>query len=83
MVDSKHLKFREIIYADREHRAANGPKRFRVQNKHDFSFLGDIRWYSKWRKYAFYPRADTLFEHECLRDIAAFCEEQTKEKKTK
>ena len=44
--------------------------------------LGRIRWYGPWRKYSFYPEAATVFEKTCLRDIADFCEAQTKEQKS-
>ncbi len=36
--------------------------------------LGEIRWLGRWRKYAFFPKNDTVFEKTCLRDIADFCE---------
>jgi hypothetical protein len=47
----------------------------------DDSALGWIKWYSPWRRYVFYPRADTLFDSACLIEIAAFCCEQTKQRK--
>lgn len=39
----------------------------------DFS-IGEIKWHGAWRRYALFPARDTLFEHECLRKIADFCE---------
>lgn len=39
--------------------------------------LGRIRWFGRWRKYAFEPAPNTIFEQDCLRDIAAFCEDLT------
>lgn len=39
--------------------------------------LGEIRWFGRWRRYAFYPRFGTVFEKQCLRDLADFCEVQT------
>lgn len=39
--------------------------------------LGQIRWFGRWRKYAFFPERETVFEQDCLRRIASFCEEQT------
>ena len=39
--------------------------------------LGEVRWYPPWRRYAFYPSNCTFFEMQCLRDIAAFLEQQT------
>lgn len=39
--------------------------------------LGEIKWYSQWRCYAFFPTTGTLYEKRCLRDIANFCEKAT------
>lgn len=50
-----------------------------VVNKHDDVHLGWVGWFGKWRKYAFYPKLDTVYEQVCLRDIADFCESATKE----
>jgi len=41
--------------------------------------LGEIAWFGRWRCYAFYPAGSTIFEKDCLRVIADFCEEKTKE----
>jgi len=41
--------------------------------------LGQVRFWPKWRAFAFFPDPQTLFEKDCLRDIADFCEEKTKE----
>ncbi len=44
--------------------------------------IGYIKWYGAWRCYAFYPLQDTIYEKECLRFIADFCEaESTKARK--
>jgi hypothetical protein len=40
-----------------------------------------VRWFSRWRKYAFYPGRETVFEEDCLREIADFCETRTREYK--
>lgn len=45
--------------------------------------LGEVRWYSAWRKYAFYPETLTVFEEECLRDISFFVEQTTREHRQK
>ena len=31
--------------------------------------LGQIRFYPQWRRFVFYPKADTLFDSNCLQDI--------------
>jgi hypothetical protein len=43
-----------------------------------FTELGIVKWYGAWRKYAFFPAPQTLYEHDCLRQIADFCERETK-----
>jgi len=40
--------------------------------------LGSIRWWGRWRRYAFFPEAGTLYESTCLRDIAAFLDQVMK-----
>ena len=47
-----------------------------VRAKQDDAELGEIRWFGRWRGYAFFPRAETLYEATCLRDIAEFIEVQ-------
>jgi len=39
--------------------------------------LGHVSWYPAWRKYSFYPNPQTVFEWQCLRDIAEFCQDNT------
>lgn len=51
---------------------------FEVMNlKQDIS-VGEIRWYGGWRKYVYYPHADTYYDPRCLELIAIFCRESTK-----
>ncbi len=44
-------------------------------------WIGEIKWFSRWRRYAFFPDRDTIYEQDCLRDIAQFCEDKTREHK--
>jgi hypothetical protein len=60
-----------------------------VFSKSDNEWLGQISWFSQWRKYAFHSTcridkeshvrylSDIWFEERCLRDIANFIEELT------
>ena len=43
---------------------------------------GQVRWFGAWRKYAFFPNPSTLYEQDCLRDIARFIESQTLSQRT-
>lgn len=56
-------------------------KRWNVLTKDESIVLGEIKWFSRWYCYSFFPANDTLFEKTCLRDIANFCEEETKKKR--
>ena len=35
-------------------------------------FLGDIKWFGRWRQYAFFPEENTVFNRQCLQDIYMF-----------
>ena len=43
--------------------------------KHDV-VLGSIKWFGAWRQYAFFPKPETTFNIDCLRDIAAFIDRE-------
>ena len=45
--------------------------------------LGQVRWHAQWRRYAFFPRPDTVYEPTCLRDLAEFCDKATAAHKAK
>lgn len=45
------------------------------------STIGEIRWWSAWRRYCFFPHDKTLYEEVCLRELADFIVERTKEHK--
>jgi len=53
-----------------------------VEAKEGGAKLGEVRWFGRWRGYAFFP-LDAIFEHKCLRDIADFVEMQTKAHRAK
>ena len=40
-----------------------------VWSKRSGEALGIIKWYGRWRQYAFFPDNNTLFNAECLNDI--------------
>ena len=45
--------------------------------------LGEIKWCGAWRRYAFAPLSNTIYEQDCMRKIADFCEDQTKKLRAK
>ena len=50
-------------------------KTYAVFAKEGNAALGTVKWYSSWRKYAFFPEGGSLFEKDCLNDIASFLDE--------
>ena len=34
--------------------------------------LGVIKWFSRWRQYAFFPEFETVFNKDCLHDIEEY-----------
>ena len=53
-----------------------------VEALRDGAVLGQVKWFGRWRKYAFYP-IDAIFEQVCLREIADFIEAVTREHRAK
>jgi hypothetical protein len=43
--------------------------------------LGQIKWYPGWRRYAFFPDAETLYDSSCLKDIQNYIDELMAEHK--
>ena len=56
-------------------------RRFEVKNSKSGALIGWIRWYGPFRGYAFLPCEGTVYEEDCLRDLAECVEELTKEHK--
>jgi hypothetical protein len=42
--------------------------------------LGFIKWYGGYRKYAYFPEAESYYEEDCLKNIADFLEGLKNEK---
>lgn len=51
-----------------------------VKNKESCTTIGLVKWYSAWRTYAFFPANDTIFEDDCLYDIAQFIKDKMTER---
>lgn len=40
-----------------------------VKSKSQSALLGIIKWFGRWRQYAFFPQMDTTWNPECLDDV--------------
>ena len=54
-----------------------------VMTKDTAIILGQVKWYGAWRKYAFFPGAEMIFEEQCLGDIIIFMKTRTAVHKAK
>lgn len=43
--------------------------------------LGEIRWFSRWRRYCFFPDYGTVFSTDCLEDIISFIESEMEKRR--
>lgn len=70
-----------IRFEDAGSSASGKTQRWVVRACERGAVLGFVSWYAAWRKYTFAPATASIFEEDCLRDIAQFCESKTAEHK--
>lgn len=46
--------------------------RWSIHSRRNDACLGEIKWYSAWRQYCFFPFSDCVFNNSCLLDILDF-----------
>ncbi|KKM86433.1 hypothetical protein LCGC14_1279120 [marine sediment metagenome] len=51
-----------------------------VNSKNQGTLLGEIRWYSPWRQYCFYP-INSIFNSEGLGEIKKFLDDETEKRR--
>jgi hypothetical protein len=51
---------------------------WRVWSLQEAIYLGEVSWFAHWRRYTFRPVADTVFDAGCLREVAIFCDFETR-----
>lgn len=78
---SKHIEFTELNEQRilSLHGRTRLTKIWEIVNVRTRDSLGYIEWFFNWRRYVFAPNSGMIFEKDCLRTIADFCEEKTKE----
>lgn len=52
-----------------------------VENSHDGSFLGIVKWHGPWRKYVLFAERQCIWSPDCLRDVVGFIEARMKERR--
>lgn len=56
---------------------------FIIYYGYDNNCLGQIRWFSSWRKFCFYPNMDTIWDNKCLCEVVEFLDTINKDYKSK
>lgn len=69
---SKWVEFREVVFKGKT-------RRWEVVTKEGGIVIGRIQWHGAWRRYTLAPAFPTVWEEQCLRDVAEFIETQTRE----
>lgn len=69
-VTPKWISFREIP-------APGVTRRWEIVANQGGAVIGWIAWANGWRRYVLQPGWNTEWEQDCLRDVAAFLEQQT------
>lgn len=62
---------------------AKKTKTFLVINRESKTQIGEVKWYGAWRQYSFFPNPKTVYERQCLLDIAKFINQLMVERKIK
>lgn len=63
---SKYLEFHSLI------KEKPKTKVIGIWSKKNGDGLGIIKWFGRWRQYAFFPENGTIFNVECLNDIQTY-----------
>jgi len=71
---SKYLDF--ILISD-----SGKTQRFAVRSRSHGDSLAYIRWYSPWRQYTVNPVPGTVWNKDCLRDVAGFLDGLMRERR--
>lgn len=76
-------KRRDWIFFGNRRKSKSGKTGIWYVQDADSIVLGEIRWYAQWRRYALFPEPGTVWEKDCLRTAANFCDVQTQKHRKK
>jgi hypothetical protein len=52
-----------------------------IVNIHHHEVIGEIKWFSRWRQYCFFPIAETVWNPKCLFDVQLVIKQLMDERK--
>lgn len=68
---------------DREASATRKTDVWRVYSYRSGDLLGTIKWFGRWRQYAFFPEPETIWNNDCLASVESFIVDLKREWKEK
>ncbi len=76
MSDLQEAKYKHIHFV----MVAEKPKTtvWSCRNNRSDQELGEVRWYSPWRQYCYFPTTPAVYSASCLDDIKSFIQLQNK-----
>jgi hypothetical protein len=54
-----------------------------IINIHHDEVLGEIKWFSRWRQYCFFPNHSTIWNKDCLDEVNSVIKDLMDERKPK
>jgi len=72
---NEYLDFREWQPADRKTMVVG------VWSVQGGNLLGAIKWFGRWRQYAFYPEPETIWNTGCLETVQAYIDDLMAERR--
>lgn len=69
---NNNYSINEFIHAEKIETPGRKTSIYKIINTATNTELAEVMWCSNFRKYAFYPREDTVFDKKCLLDIITF-----------
>jgi hypothetical protein len=79
--EGKYLYYKDLGRIKTVKGARGKTHRFQITSKFTGEYLGEIKWFSKFRKYTFWPSTvdskQLVFDNLCLGELKEFCETQT------
>jgi len=76
-IEGKWIYFRLLFDKDEKHKT----QVWGIMAKDGTFELGGIKWFGRWRTYAFFPNSNTIYEDDCLIEIANFIKRLMDERK--
>jgi hypothetical protein len=70
-----------LIFVDTNQPKTKKTKVIAILNIHHDDIIGEIRWFSRWRQYCFYPHNETIWNFDCLNSVNEVIKELMNERK--